>query len=293
MVLNVPNISGHWQWKWEWDLLWLKLLIVERSHSPDISRNELIAARTHPSMIPLSLCIFLSLRHSVQELAVRGSCCFCKGPMHFLVFLGPVVAMDTRGCWGCRLRHSPPEEPAGSGKCVPSFDKIKGMKQIPAPQFCGLSFADPRGSAVKARLVLRQPGPFWRAGIAAHDDQEHKNTDVTHHMTMKLDINQGRFRGTLAVILPMAYPLLAFPPRPKSEVFCSPLNPRNHWSNPLIWLKGPLRKRGKVAFRKPQHLNCQSLSHHPGPQTLALGRILEMVRSSLSLQKWRFHIGWL
>lgn len=59
--------------------------------------------------------------------------------------------MDTEGSGGWRLCHSPPlTSQLAPANVFTIFDKIKGMKQIPASKFCSLPSVGPRGPAVKS-----------------------------------------------------------------------------------------------------------------------------------------------
>lgn len=146
--------------------------------------------------------------------------------MHFSVFLGLVVAMDTKGCRGWSLSHSPPLMSQLARQTCSLF--LIKVKQIPAPKFCLYPSQTLEAPLWKARLVLRQLAHWWGQAFVELRDHEHKNINMTRLMAMTLEMNQGRFTGIYALILRIVFGIT---PPPKSRIFCSPLSPRNH----LVW----------------------------------------------------------
>ena len=177
--------------------------------------------------------------------------------MHFLVFLGPVVAMDTKGCQGWRLGHSLfLRSQLAPANVFTVFEQVRKWSRslLLNPALHTLQTSE--APLWKARLVLRQPSSFSRSGVCGTPGSETRIS--MWHISWQWDCRQpGGTRGHTAFVLQMVRLL---PPNPKYPVLFPVL--QTFRSDPLVW-QGPTSDERRGGFQRPRHPNSQCHLCHP------------------------------
>lgn len=162
-----------------------------------------MAARKYPSVFSLSFHIFLSSSSILCRSIHSGVAGFLQKPHALFPFLGPAVAMDTEDCGGWRLCHSPPWWASWLWQMLSLFlTRSKEWNRSLLPYSAHYPL---QALLRKAGLILRQPDTCLRAGILGTGISELQEYQYdTCLMATKLELNRGKFTGTLTLTLQMA-----------------------------------------------------------------------------------------